>query len=221
MYTSLLSILENIEKLDRVLCRVFDFAAPTNEGAFTYALTNEFLLFHLAAHASYHFVKGGSGIKPVIDLYLLDKKIEYNRDVLLSLLREAEIEKFFISCERLSAVWFECEEHDELTKSMESFILEGGVYGTEESLAASIQAKQGGKFKTIFRLIFLPYKSLKVLYPALEKRRILMPIYQIRRWFRIIFKGRLGKAVKTIKANTAVTDEARKSTVKLFTELGL
>ena len=52
-------------------------------------------------------------------------------------------------------------------------------------------------------------------------QKILTPIYQVRRWFRIVFKGRVGKAVKTIKANATVSDDSRKKTAELFENLGL
>ena len=214
------SILEGLDTLDRVLSRAWENTAPSQEGEFTRLLTNEFLLFHVIAHASYHFIRGGSGIKPFIDLHLLSEKIEFDRDALLALCREAGIDKFLSGAESLASVWFEGRAHDDLTEAMQSFILEGGVYGTEENLAAAGQAQNGGRFKAILSLIFMPYEKLKTLYPSLEGRKYLIPFYWVRRWFRVIFKGRIGKAYKTIKTNVTVTKESRESTSELFEKLG-
>lgn len=215
------SILENHDSLDRVLIRVFDYVKESKPGSFTYELSSEFLVFHVLAHASYHFIRGGSGIKPFIDLYLLNQKIKYDREKLLLLCREAGIEKFLDAAQLLCQSWFGGAEHSELTKKMEGYIFNGGVYGTAKNAAVVEQAKGGGKFKRIMTLIFMPYETLKTIYPSLENRRFLTPIYQVRRWFRILFGGRLGKAVKTIKTNAMVSEEARKEATELFTELGL
>jgi len=215
------SIKEKIENLDKVLEKVFDFASPIEEGSYTYRLTNEFLLFHIISHASYHFVKGGSGIKPFIDIYLLNKNMQLDKGIVLNLCRDAEIDKFLFGVEELSAVWFEGREHSELTMQMESFILDGGVYGTDKNHAAAAQVKSGGRFKSILSLIFLPYDNLKILYPSLEGKKILLPFYWVRRWFRVIFKGRLGKGIRTIKTNATVSKESRDTTAELFSKLGL
>ena len=215
------SILENYDSLDKVLSRVMDYASPVSDGASLYQLSPEFLIFHLLAHTAYHFLSGGPGIKPFADLYLLEKKVDYDREVLLSLCREAGIDVFAAAAEKLCRVWFDGLEADDFSAEMEAYILKGGVYGTEVSRAASLQAKNGGKLGHILSMIFMPYKNLKILYPSLEKRPYLFPFYQVRRWFRIIFKGRLAKAVRTINTNARLDGESVKNTSELFRRLGL
>ena len=65
--------MENIEKLDRALERVWDYASPIADGRMEHRLTNEYLVFHVLAHMAAHFINGGCGVKPFVDLYLLKK----------------------------------------------------------------------------------------------------------------------------------------------------
>ena len=215
------SILDDVESHDKVLRRAFDYAFPTSEGAYTYSLTPEFLLFHLISHAAHHFVLGGAGIKPFIDLYVLNNHIKYDRTSLISLCKEGGVEKFLVNSEMLSKVWFVGDKHTEITSDMEGYVLNGGVYGTDKTAALATQARKGGKIKSIFQLIFMPYEKLKTLYPSLEGRKLLLPFYQVRRWFRVLLKGRFGRAVTTIKANATVSKETRENTSRMFEELGL
>ena len=215
------SILENIESIDRVLSKVFDYATPETEGSLSAKLTPEFLYFHLLAHASYHFVKGGSGIKPFIDLYLMKEKVECDKEKLSELLRESDLEKFAVGVEELCSVWFGGKAHSRTTLLMQEFILKGGTYGTADNNAIMEQAKAGGKLKHIFSLLFMPYTNMKVLYPVLEKHPFLLPICHVRRWFRIIFKGSFKKSVRILKANASVDLEDRKNAEELFDSLGL
>ena len=57
------NIKENMENIDPLLSKVWEYAAPKKEGSYEYALTNEFFLFQHVAHMSYHVIHGGMGIK--------------------------------------------------------------------------------------------------------------------------------------------------------------
>ena len=68
------NIKENIPQLDLNLEKVWQYASPSKDGAREYKLTREFFIFHIVAHAAYHFVGGGCGIRPFLDLYLLTRE---------------------------------------------------------------------------------------------------------------------------------------------------
>lgn len=215
------SIQEHIDNLDRVLTRVFDYASPESEGSYTAVLAPEFQLFHIITHSYYHFVNGGSGIKPFIDFCLMKSKVCFDEEILALLCKEADVEKYRKGVEKLVSVWFEKAIHDDLTRSMQKYVLVGGVYGTTENSAVANQARAGGKLRHMLSLIFMSRRNLKVLYPILEKHPILTPICHIRRWFRIVFKGSLKKSVRILKANAKVGEDQRQSISSLFEELGL
>ncbi len=60
--------------MDTILETVWEHASPVKEGEYCYRMTEEFFLFHQITHATYHFISGGCGIRPFIDLALLLQK---------------------------------------------------------------------------------------------------------------------------------------------------
>ena len=68
------SIKEAQDNIDGLLSKVWDYCVPTENSSYRYKFTSEYFIFHQTAHMSYHFLNGGCGIKPFIDLFLLNKK---------------------------------------------------------------------------------------------------------------------------------------------------
>ena len=73
----------------------------------------------------------------------------------------------------------------------------------------------------ILKKIFLPYSQLKYAYPVLQKHKWLTPLFEVVRWFRIIFKGRAKILSKQLKANKQISEEQTDKTVNLLKQLGL
>ena len=69
--------------------------------------------------------------------------------------------------------------------------------------------------------IFIPYDVIKFQYPALQKHKWLMPVCQVRRWFRIIFRGGVKRSARELSRNYAITDSEVSKTSKMLEELGL
>ena len=113
------------------------------------------------------------------------------------------------------------EPHTPISERLEQFILSGGIYGTVENRVAVQQAITGGKFSYIVSRIFLSYDELKLKYPNLEKRKWLFPFYQIKRWFRLLGKGKLKKSMQEAKTTSSVTTEENDQTTRLLKELGI
>ena len=213
------NIKETKENLDGLLGKAWEFAVPKN--GYEYALTGEFFLFHILAHASYHFLGGGCGIRPFIDLFLLKKRLPYDADKLSAMLSEAGIKKFAEEAEKLSEVWFGGEQHTETTRKMEEYVLQGGVYGTMQNRVLLQQVKRGGKFRYAISRIWLPYEILKYQYPVLQKHKWLMPFCEVRRWFKLLFKGGAKRGINELSANSR-TSKAEQDAAKAFlAELGL
>ena len=154
---------------------------------------------------AYHFVHGGCGVKPFADLYLLLDKMKFDEEEVVRYCEECGIGRFYESAKKLATVWFGDAEHDELTAQMEEFILLGGVYGSQKNIAAVHQVKHGGRFGYVLSRIWLPVESLTRLYPSLEKHKWTMPFYQVRRWFSLIFRGKLKRSVNELKAGGEIT----------------
>lgn len=210
---------ESKENIDGILGRAWEFALPKN--CYEYAFTGEFFLYHVLAHASYHFTGGGCGIRPFIDLFLLKKRLPYDADKLSAMLSEAGIKKFAEEAEKLSEVWFGDGEHDGVTQAMEKFVLSGGVYGNSVNHAAIKQVEKKGKMRHIMSRIWMPYESLVFRYPNLKGKRILQPFYEIKRWFSLFKRLVWKRSVGELKTNAAMDKETVNETEKLMDSLGL
>ena len=177
------SIKENKANIDALLSECWDYAAPSDD--YECCFTNEFFYFHQIAHASYHFLHGGCGVRPILDLYLLQRKMLFDSTVLDEMLEKSGIKKFFDAAKALSEVWFGGSEHCDVTRRMEDYLLRGGVYGSTANSMAVGQQKEKGRLGYIINRIWLPYELLCITYPRLKGRKYLQFFYEIKRWLRI------------------------------------
>ncbi len=205
----------------KVLDKVWDTAIKHNNYEYWCEMSGELFYFYHIAHMAKHFEIGGCGIRPFIDLYILNHNFNYDRKTCDSLFADAGLTKFSKAAELLSEVWFNNAEHTDITYQMQDYILRGGVFGTHENEVMVQKQKLGGKYEYILYKIFIPYKELKKLYPILEKHRWLTPIMEIRRWFRHIFVWRLKRAATEFQCNNSASEDAVRDVKNLFQNIGL
>ena len=205
----------------KVLENVWDRAVKRGGSEYHYEMPDELFYFYHIAHMAKHFEGGGCGIRPFIDLLVLNNQVEFDKEKRQSLLEEGGLSKFGSQVELLSEIWFGNAEHTEITRQIQDYILKGGVYGTNENRIAVQQQKQGGKFKYALSKIFLPYDVIKFHYPVLEKHKWLMPFMQVRRWCKLIFCGHLKRATHELKYNSALTKDAAEEAKTLLKNIGL
>ena len=215
------SIKENIESIDGLLSKVWDHTVLADETEYKYCQTNEYLIFHHIAHMSYHFVSGGCGIKPFLDLYLMKMNIKFDSEKVRSFCSECKLEKFYDRVTELSNVWFECQNHRDITLKMQSYILQGGVYGSAKNGIAINQGKKGGKIKYALSRIFLRPEVLENYYPCIKKHVWLIPFCEVHRWFKIILRGRFKRSVNELKINNSVSKESATEMTSFLNEMGL
>ncbi len=168
-------------------------------------MPDEMFYFYHIAHMAKHFEQGGCGIRPFIDLWILDNIPEAEVDKRDELLRQGDLLKFAEAARLLSRVWLGGAEHTEITKQMESYVLSGGVYGTNENRIAIQQQKKGGRLKYALSKIFIPYDTIKFHYPILQKHRWLTPIMEVRRWFKLVFCGHAKRSMQELKHNGSIS----------------
>ena len=199
-------LIEQMPKAEKILENIWDIAEKDGESLYCYRMPNEYFLFYHITHMARHFIYGGIGIKPVIDLYFIDK-MGVDTDKAEKILKEAGLLTFTKEIKHLFDVWWNGAEQTELSKQIHRYILLSGTYGNFENYSVASQIVNGGKFKTLLKKIFLPYNDLKTFYPVLVKYPILTPLYQIRRWFRIFFFGRKSAKSKFISAKNVTDDQ--------------
>lgn len=214
-------LLEDEEREENALSRVWDYAFAKEGLQCHYVISKEaFYAYHIA-HMMKHFEIGGCGIKPFIDLWILDEGI-FRRDSTQEVLSVMGANQFADVANRLSKAMAGEAEYDQYTLAMQEYIFRGGVYGSKENLVLSRQTKQGGKGKYIWRRIFPPYKTLATQYPFLQKCPISYPFYILRRWVLLLFSKKARskskqelKIIKNLEKNKQITQE------ELFKQLGI
>lgn len=213
------NIKENTPGMDAVLERVWDYSSPS-EGEYRYVQSDEYLLFHQIAHAAYHFSRGGCGIRPVLDIWLLARR-GYDADALDGLLSEANLRAFAEGIFALGEVWFGVGEHTSLTLSMEDFILGAGAYGSAENQVAVSRAESKGKFRYILSRIFMPYSSMQHRFPVLQKHPWLLPFCHVARWLGLLLPSRRRNVRRELRNNAAIDDGRARAVREMLGELDL
>ena len=213
------SILETMDNIDPLLGRVWEFATPVTK--YRYAMSQEFLAFHLLAHMSYHFIGGGCGIRSLMDIFLLRRQNAYDEAVLRGYLAQCGIEKFYDSILELNAVWFQGEATTPLTEKMERFLISGGTYGTKKQNIIIKQQRKGGKRKYLLNRVFMPCRELKFRYRVLEKWPILYPVMLLRRWIELFFGGRLSRTWKEAQIACKASKGQSEEVEDFLREMGL
>lgn len=205
-----------------VMDTVWDTAIKRGGYTYCYEMPDEMFYFYHIAHMAKHFVEtGGCGIRPFLDIWVLNHRIDFDREKREKLLSDGGLDVFAKQAELLSEVWFGNAEHTEITRQMEEYILRGGVYGTTTNRVAVQQQKHGGKMKYALSKIFIPYDVIKFHYPILQKHKWLTPIMEVRRWGKLIFCGHLKRTVKELKYNSTISEDAAAETRTLLKNVGL
>lgn len=191
----------------------------TENGSLRKGFEDALFYYYHIAHMAKHFLYGGCGIKPFIDLWALNNLVTFDKEKRLSWLKDGGLEEFDKQVNLLCNIWFDGATHTDMTKQMESYILKGGVYGTIENNVAVGQTKRGNKLNYFFARIWLPYDKLRYRYPKLEGKKWLLPFYQVKRWFGIVFKGRFKKSVNEMKILNATTKNEQQKINQMLKDL--
>ena len=70
-----------------------------------------------------HIINGGCGIRPFIDLWILRNKRYYDEKKLKPLLEKCGLVRYYEKICELSEVWMEGKPHNEITESLQKYIL--------------------------------------------------------------------------------------------------
>ncbi len=203
-----------------ILRTAWDNVSPKQNSTYHYEMSDEFFYFYHIAHMAKHFETGGCGIRPFIDLWILDG-IGDNKTKRDELLAKGNLLKFTDVCRALSRVWFDGAEHDDVSLQMQEFLMHGGVYGSPDNRVALQQKKKGGWLGYIISRMFIPYSKLKRYYPIVEKHRWLVPVMQVKRWFMLMRKDVAKMAKKEIAMNSSIDKNKAEEMNRFLDDIGL
>jgi hypothetical protein len=186
------SLKENMENLDSVLENAWSYA-ECDKGS-GYKFSREFFTFHIFAHMAYHFLSGGCGIRSLMDIWVLNHKMEMTYSDAEELLKRSGIYKFAQEISRIAEGCFTNNSTDSFADTVLGYIFDGGVYGNLENKIAIKKSKGVGSISYLRNRLFLPYKLMAIHYPVLKKCPILLPFCWVARWLKALFGGKSKKA---------------------------
>lgn len=204
-----------------ILKNVWDTATLREGFDFLYEMSDEMFYFYHIAHMVKHLENGGCGIRAFIDLWILDNIAGNNAQKRDGLLESGNLLRFAQVARKLSRIWLENEEYDPVCRQMEIYILQGGVYGTNENRVSVQQQKQGGRLRYALSKIFIPYDVIKFHYPILQKHRWLTPFMEVRRWGKLIFRGHAKRTMNELKYNQSISNAEADEIKKFLSNIGL
>ncbi len=212
---------KTVKQTTRILSTVWERSALAEGKGYTYLMCDDMFYFYHVLHMAKHFMCGGCGVKSFLDLWVLRNLVPHDALLREGIISKSEYSEFEKGALGLMNVWFEGKEHDSLSLSMEEFVFSGGAFGSVEGGATVGVVKRGGRLRYALGRIFLSTKTMKLLYPSLERHIWLLPVYHIRRWSRVIFKGGIRTARAQISQSASVSDEEVKRVAEMLASLGL
>ena len=213
------NIQEDITSLDIVLKDAWKYATLKHNSY--YEFTKEFFLFHMFAHMSYHFLGGGCGIRPLMDIWIIEHKMGITYTEAKDLLEKAGIYRFASEMSNLSEICFSDRHKDDFTDIFLSYVFDGGVYGTAKNKITIKKAKTNNTFIYALKRLFLPYRKMAFLFPILKKVPILLPFCWGIRFIKMLFGGKARTTMNEIKTANNVSDNEIDIMQKMRSRLGL
>ena len=204
-----------------VLQTVWENCNPRKGFQYSLEMNDAMFYFYHIAHMAKHVEIGGCGVRPFLDLWLMEHKVTHSQVERDRLLKKGALLQFAKAARRLSEIWFCDAAMDEVSYALQEFLITGGVYGSQTNRIAIQQHKQGGKIRYALSKIFISYDELKVHFPVIKKHPILMPFMEVRRWIKLLFGGGIKRSVAELTVNANMPEEQTRRTAKLLDSIGL
>lgn len=169
---------------------------PDEEGV--YHLSKEDTYLYLLTHMAKHLQEGGSGIRPVLDvwLYLRKEELQFDVEYVNKGLKMLRLQKLHERTKKLGEYWMNPpEEPLEDLERLTDFLIWNGIYGTGENRALNdvnhkegFQSMKSRKSRVLWEKCFPSFETLCIGYPILKKCPVLLPVIQLRRAWRLVTK---------------------------------
>ena len=159
---------------------------------------NDFYVY-ISAHEYKHYSSGGTGLRSLLDTYIIWKKLsdELDIDYIRTETDKLGITDFEQNNKKLALDLFSGNELSSEEQKMLEYIIFSGTYGNiKHSVDNKIEKYGGGKKgkrKYILSRLFLSMEDIKAYYPFFYKHKILLPC---------LFFYRLGRAVTVSRKKT-------------------
>ena len=186
---------------------------------------NDFYVYTIV-HIAKHITYGGSGIRPLMDMYLYLKNYRdiLNWNYIYSVLATVGLETLGRELDVLQNFWFCDGEKSDVTDSLSEYVISSGIFGTIKNSEAQreVYRRSGAEISkrpSFLKTAFLSYKNMTLRYPSL-KTPILLPVYWVIRIVDVLLHKR-EKIAPLMGTATKAKEAEIEKTEKLFTRLGI
>lgn len=162
-----------------------------------------FTLYHLIEH----FIRGGIGIRMVLDIYIIYYMHDLDREYLRREIGKLQIEEFERNIRLLSLRWFGTEEEREAAQvpedfhweELENYIVGGGVFGSKENEVINDSLRSSGGWRYLFHVAFPSYSAMQTVFSWLKTPLLLPAAWTVRAW-NVLTKRRENLHLQTERA---------------------
>ena len=215
---------------DRKCQDIIKRITPKTEDSFEYVMTTEDFYLNMIGHMAKHMKYSGFGIRMLIDVWVYLNKFgdKIDRNILNNRLKFCGLDIFENEIVKLVDYWFNDKQADENTKALGKYVLDSGIFGTAKQYDATEMVENMGDgnksfhalLKKYWKMFFLPYGNMCLIYPNLSGKPLLLPIYWVVRATDIILHRR-GRISEISKLYNKVDIEYAREITKLKKGLGL
>lgn len=214
------------------LTNAYDYFADIWERAihakgkqYIYEMSLEDHYLHSVCHLAEHFVRGGIGIRMVLDIYILSETPRMDKAYVQRQLKALKLQKFEENIRSLAQLWFSDDEktvRTEVSDELENYALSGGIFGSRETARRNGTVLYESKNKFVKQLVFPSYEVMKTSCPWL-KTPILLPAAWLVRYKRALTasRGNIGYHIERAKTFDRVEDQEQKERCQFFERCGL
>lgn len=193
-------------------------------GPYALELTEEGFYLNMICHLAYHFAKGGTGARSVLDIWVYRHRHtpQPDRAFVDRELRRAGLLDFAGQVEALSEAWFGGGAMTPELEELSEYILTSGVYGTQTRAvlnAASFSGGGTGRSALVSRA-FYPRRELENRFPWTRGRPWLLPAAWCLRAVKAVTVHR-GHIRRWSRAANAISTEEIKSQRERLKRFGL
>lgn len=153
-----------------------------------YKMSYNDLYVYTLAHLAEHYLDAGSCFRPIMDLFLMEKKLSDKLDFayINQQFKMIGIDKFAKKIRQLYGCMFADGEYNDDLVTMENYIVLGAPVKNAEDVAKAASSKKS-KISRIFDTAFPKYTHMVARYPTLKKYPFLLPFFWLKRIFRLLF----------------------------------
>lgn len=183
-------------EFDGFFSDIWSYTLPAGADRVERVLPDEIFYVYMIAHMAKHVDCYGCGIRPLVDIYLFNRKRpqQYDSEKALTILERTGLAAFEERLRSLTEAWFETGELTSQDELLTAFLFGAGLYGNETISSAQKIRKSGsrrkGRFSMLVHHVFPPMWIMRPMYPRLLRCGIFLPVAWVMRGFRLLFCGR-------------------------------